>query len=46
MRLAPSVEPADLVIRPLTADGLDDLAILFDLPGDPKWCCYQSHVGT
>jgi hypothetical protein len=30
------VERPDVVIRPLTADGLDDLAILFDQPGDPK----------
>lgn len=44
-RGARSVEAADLVIRPLTADGLDELAILFDQPGDPKWCwCASFHI--
>jgi ribosomal protein S18 acetylase RimI-like enzyme len=28
----------DLTIVPLTPDRLDDLATLFDQPGDPKWC--------
>jgi GNAT superfamily N-acetyltransferase len=28
----------ELTIRPLTPERLDDLAALFDQPGDPKWC--------
>ena len=28
----------DLAFAPLTPDRLDDLAIVFDQPGDPKWC--------
>jgi hypothetical protein len=28
----------DLTIVPLTPERLDDLATLFDRPGDPKWC--------
>ena len=45
VRSARSVGAADVVIRPLTADGLDDIAILFDQPGDPKWCwCASFHI--
>jgi ribosomal protein S18 acetylase RimI-like enzyme len=29
---------ADLTVVLLTPDRLDDLATLFDQPGDPKWC--------
>jgi ribosomal protein S18 acetylase RimI-like enzyme len=29
---------AELTIVPLTPDRLDDLATIFDQPGDPKWC--------
>jgi GNAT superfamily N-acetyltransferase len=44
-RAGRSVEPRDVTIRPLNADGLDDLAILFDQPGDPKWCwCASFHI--
>jgi GNAT superfamily N-acetyltransferase len=40
-----AVGPADLTIRPLTPDGLDELALLFDQPGDPKWCwCASFHI--
>jgi GNAT superfamily N-acetyltransferase len=28
----------DLTVVPLTPDRLDDLATVFDQPGDPKWC--------
>jgi GNAT superfamily N-acetyltransferase len=28
----------DLTVVPLTPDRLDDLATIFDQPGDPKWC--------
>jgi len=39
------VERPDVVIRPLSAEGLDDVAILFDQPGDPKWCwCASFHI--
>ena len=31
-------ETAELAFAPLTPDRLDDLATLFDQPGDPKWC--------
>jgi ribosomal protein S18 acetylase RimI-like enzyme len=31
-------ETAELTFAPLTPDRLDDLATLFDQPGDPKWC--------
>jgi len=31
-------EALDLTFVPLTPDRLDDLATLFDQPGDPKWC--------
>jgi ribosomal protein S18 acetylase RimI-like enzyme len=31
-------EGAELTFVPLTPDRLDDLATLFDQPGDPKWC--------
>jgi GNAT superfamily N-acetyltransferase len=35
----------DLTIIPLTPDRLDDLATLFDQPGDPKWCwCASFHI--
>jgi GNAT superfamily N-acetyltransferase len=35
----------DLTIEPLTPDRLDDLATLFDQPGDPKWCwCASFHI--
>jgi GNAT superfamily N-acetyltransferase len=45
VRPARSVDRADLIIRPLTPDGLDDLALLFDQPGDPKWCwCASFHI--
>jgi GNAT superfamily N-acetyltransferase len=37
--------PADLRIEVLTPDHLDDLAGLFDQPGDPKWCwCASFHI--
>jgi GNAT superfamily N-acetyltransferase len=37
--------PADLTVVPLTPDRLDDLARLFDQPGDPKWCwCAAFHI--
>jgi GNAT superfamily N-acetyltransferase len=29
---------AELTIVPLTPERLDDLATIFDQPGDPKWC--------
>ena len=36
---------ADLRIEVLTPDRLDDLAGLFDQPGDPKWCwCASFHI--
>jgi GNAT superfamily N-acetyltransferase len=39
------VGTADLTIRPLTPDGLEELALLFDQPGDPKWCwCASFHI--
>ena len=31
-------EALELTFVPLTPDRLDDLATLFDQPGDPKWC--------
>jgi len=31
-------EAVELTFAPLTPDRLDDLATLFDQPGDPKWC--------
>jgi GNAT superfamily N-acetyltransferase len=31
-------EATQLTFLPLTPDRLDDLATLFDQPGDPKWC--------
>ncbi|HZC33107.1 MAG TPA: GNAT family N-acetyltransferase [Candidatus Bathyarchaeia archaeon] len=31
-------EAVELTFVPLTPDRLDDLATLFDQPGDPKWC--------
>jgi GNAT superfamily N-acetyltransferase len=35
----------DLTILPLTPERLDDLATLFDQPGDPKWCwCASFHI--
>jgi GNAT superfamily N-acetyltransferase len=35
----------ELTIVPLTPERLDDLARLFDQPGDPKWCwCASFHV--
>jgi GNAT superfamily N-acetyltransferase len=35
----------DLDIEPLTPGRLDDLAALFDQPGDPKWCwCASFHI--
>jgi GNAT superfamily N-acetyltransferase len=35
----------DLRIEVLTPDRLDDLARLFDQPGDPKWCwCASFHI--
>ncbi len=37
MTLAP-VDVGDLTILPLTPDRLEGLAVLFDQPGDPKWC--------
>jgi GNAT superfamily N-acetyltransferase len=40
----PAAELANLTIQPLTPDGLDDLAILFDQPGDPKWCWCSSFI--
>jgi ribosomal protein S18 acetylase RimI-like enzyme len=40
-----SAATADLRIEVLTADRLDDLAGLFDQPGDPKWCwCASFHI--
>ncbi len=34
-----------LDIRPLTPDRLEDLAGLFEQPGDPKWCwCASFHI--
>jgi len=36
---------SDLQIEVLTPDRLDDLAGLFDQPGDPKWCwCASFHI--
>jgi GNAT superfamily N-acetyltransferase len=36
---------SELTIVPLTPDRLDDLARLFDKPGDPKWCwCASFHI--
>jgi GNAT superfamily N-acetyltransferase len=41
---APVVD-SDLEVRVLTPDRLDDLAVLFDQPGDPKWCwCASFHI--
>jgi len=43
-RGTPVVE-SDLDVRVLTPDRLDDLAVLFDQPGDPKWCwCASFHI--
>jgi len=40
-----SVATEDLRIQVLTPDRLDDLAGLFDQPGDPKWCwCASFHI--
>jgi GNAT superfamily N-acetyltransferase len=40
-----SVATEDLRIEVLTPDRLDDLAGLFDQPGDPKWCwCASFHI--
>src|ERR1700704_1072459 len=37
--------PAALTFAPLTPERLDDLATLFDQPGDPKWCwCAAFHI--
>jgi GNAT superfamily N-acetyltransferase len=41
---APIVE-SGLEVRVLTPDRLDDLAVLFDQPGDPRWCwCASFHI--
>ncbi|HEY7131315.1 MAG TPA: GNAT family N-acetyltransferase [Candidatus Limnocylindrales bacterium] len=43
-RGSPGVE-SDLDVRVLTPDRLDDLARLFDQPGDPRWCwCASFHI--
>jgi GNAT superfamily N-acetyltransferase len=43
-RPAPVVE-SDLAVRVLTPDRLGDLAVLFDQPGDPRWCsCASFHI--
>lgn len=34
----PRPSATELTIAPLTPERLDDLATLFDQPGDPKWC--------
>ena len=40
-----SAATPDLRIEVLTPDRLDDLAGLFDQPGDPKWCfCASFHI--
>jgi len=36
--LLPTIDHVSLEIRPLTAEGIADLATLFDQGGDPKWC--------
>ena len=42
---APAAGSTDLDIEPLTPERLDDLAVLFDQPGDPKWCwCAAFHI--
>ena len=39
------VDPTELLFVPLTPQRLDDLATLFDQPGDPKWCwCASFHI--
>jgi GNAT superfamily N-acetyltransferase len=46
-RRAPDATPPEetLDIRLVTPDRLDDLAGLFDQPGDPKWCwCASFHI--
>jgi hypothetical protein len=36
---------SDLRIEVLTPDRLEDLAGLFDQPGDPRWCwCASFHI--
>lgn len=43
--MTPGAAAAGLTFVPLTPDRLDDLAILFDQPGDPKWCwCSFFHI--
>lgn len=32
------IAATELTVIPLTPDRLDDLATVFDQPGDPKWC--------
>ena len=40
-----TVDSKDLTFVPVTPERLDDLAVLFDQPGDPKWCwCASFHV--
>ncbi len=40
-----SIVESDLDVMVLTPDRLDDLAVLFDQPGDPRWCwCASFHI--